>query len=97
MQVTHLVKGTGLAASTVYRLVGELEDLGYLRKADDRKLIPNFSFEQIMAVGGMDLQSLNAACRDVSSRLNAAPEFISLRRQNFFEPVDMYGLSGHFL
>lgn len=84
MQVAHLVEGTGLAASTVYRLVGDLEDLGYLRKGEDRKLIPNFSFEQAMAIGGMDLQSLNDACREVSSSLIAASEFISLRRQNLF-------------
>lgn len=84
MQVAHLVEETGLAASTVYRLVGDLENLGYLRKSDDRRLIPNFSFEQIMAIGGMDLQSLNEACRTVSTRLNAASEFISLRRQNLF-------------
>lgn len=84
MQVAHLIEETGLAASTVYRLVGELENLGYLRKASDRKLIPSFSFEQAMAIGGMELQSLNDACRAVSSRLIAASEFISLRRQNLF-------------
>jgi hypothetical protein len=84
MQVAHLVEKTGLAASTVYRLVSDLENLGYLRKVDDRRLIPNFSFEQTLSISGMDLQNLNEACRTVSESLIAASEFISLRGPNLF-------------
>ena len=84
MQVAHLVEETGLAASTVYRLVSDLENLGYLRKVDDRRLIPNFSFEQTLSISGMDLQNLNEACRTVSESLIAASEFISLRGPNLF-------------
>ncbi|MEO9649155.1 MAG: helix-turn-helix domain-containing protein [Roseobacter sp.] len=84
MQVAHLVEETGLAASTVYRLVNDLENLGYVRKVDDRRLIPNFSFEQTLSISGMDLQNLNEACRSVSESLIAASEFISMRRQNLF-------------
>ena len=84
MQVAHLVERTGLAASTVYRLVSDLENLGYVRKVGDRRLIPNFSFEQTLSISGMDLQNLNEACRTVSESLIAASEFISLRRQNLF-------------
>lgn len=84
MQVASLVEDTGLAASTVYRLVHDLEELGYVRKDADRRLLPNFSFEQGLAVSGMDLQFLSEICQSVSGKLAVVSEFISLRQQNLF-------------
>jgi len=82
--VAQLVERTNLASSTVYRLVQELEGLGYLRKADDRRLFPKFLFEQGMYVGGIDIGRLTEACQSISSRLIVASEFIALRRENLF-------------
>lgn len=82
MQIANLVEDTGLAASTVYRLVHDLEALGYLRKDTDRRLLPNFSFEQGLAVSGLDMRFLSEICQSVSAKLSVASEFISLRQQN---------------
>jgi DNA-binding IclR family transcriptional regulator len=80
----QLIEQTGLASSTVYRLVQELEALGYLRKADDRRLYPKFSFEQGMSFGGIDVGHLTAACQDICAALGVASEFITLRRETLF-------------
>ena len=82
--VAQLIEQTGLASSTVYRLVQELEALGYLRKSDDRRLFPKFHFEQGMSFGGVDVGLLVEACRDVCTELVAAAEFIALRRETLF-------------
>lgn len=82
--VAQLIEQTGLASSTVYRLVQELESLGYLRKSDDRRLFPKFNFEQGMSFGGIDIGLLSEACQDVSATLVAASEFIALRRETLF-------------
>jgi hypothetical protein len=81
----QLIEQTGLASSTVYRLVQEHEASGYLRKADDRRLYPKFSFEQGMSFGGIDVDHLTAACRDICAALGGgASEFITLRRETLF-------------
>lgn len=82
--VAQLIEQTGLASSTVYRLVQELEALGYLRKSDDRRLFPKFHFEQGMSFGGIDIGHLSEACQDVCATLIAASEFIALRRETLF-------------
>ncbi len=82
--VAQLVEDTGLASSTVYRLIQELESLGYLRRAADRRLFPKFLFEQGINIGGVDIGRLTEACQSVCSRLMAASEFIALRRENLF-------------
>ncbi len=82
--VAQLIEQTGLASSTVYRLVQELEALGYLRKSDGRRLYPKFHFEQGMSFGGIDIGYLSEACHDVCTTLIAASEFIALRRETLF-------------
>lgn len=82
--VAQLVEQTGLASSTVYRLVQELEALGYIRKSDDRRLFPKFHFEQGMSFGGVDIGRLSDACQLVCVALVAASEFIAMRRETLF-------------
>lgn len=84
MQIAELVERTNLASSTVYRLTNDLEALGYLRKASDRRLFPKFTFEQGVVVGGVETTRLSEACRALSTRLVTASEFISLRQQNLY-------------
>jgi DNA-binding IclR family transcriptional regulator len=84
MQIAQLVERTGLASSTVYRLVHDLEALGLLRKTEDRRLFPKFTFEQDLVVGGLETARLAESCRAVSEKLITASEFISLRKQNLF-------------
>ena len=79
--VTQLVERTQLASSTVYRLVQELEALGYLRKAGDRRLFPKFLFEQGRDVGGIDIG------RHVTSR-NLKPERVRPAMGITCVPVD---------
>lgn len=84
MQIADLVDKTGLASSTVYRLVSDLEALGYVHKAADRRLLPRFTFEQGLTVGDIEVRHLSQVCLELSERLATASEFISLRRHNLY-------------
>lgn len=80
----HLVDETGLASSTVYRLIQELETLGYLRKGEDRRLFPKFHFEQRMTFGGLEIDDLSEACQSVCAKLQVASEFIVPQNETLF-------------
>lgn len=82
--VSQLVEETGLASSTVYRLIQELEVLGYLRKAEDRLLFPKFHFEQGKSFHGIDIDCLAEVCASVCAQLVVASEFIALQRETLF-------------
>ncbi len=83
----QLIEQTGLASSTVYRLIQELEALGYLRKSEDRRYFPKFQFEQEMRFGGIDIGQLADACQAVCTELVVASEFITLRRETLLWQV----------
>lgn len=85
--VADLCENTGLANSTVYRLVNDLEQLGYLEKKPDRRLIAKFSFQQEMAVGGFKLTDLSNTCKALAARLTATSELIEFQKANLFWQV----------
>ena len=78
----ELVERTGLASSTLYRLVGELEAAGYLYRDADRRLHPNFSFERRVDAGALLPGALRDACTELSAELGSASEAILPRGQN---------------
>lgn len=82
LSTTEVIERSGLASSTAYRMVGELESAGYIYRTEDRKLHPNFSFERRIAAGRISPAELWTACADISNALEASSEVILLRGQN---------------
>lgn len=82
LTMAELIGRSGLASSTAYRMVGELEDAGFIYRAPDRRLHPNFSFERRIAAGRISPEQLWDACAEISSTLKTASEVILLRGQN---------------
>lgn len=68
--------------STVYRLLKELQDEGYVYQTSDGRLQPAFSFERRIGGGVIALGRLRDACSYISHNLQTAAEIILLRGFN---------------
>lgn len=79
-----VIQRSGLPASTVYRLLTELEDLGLVYRTADKRLHPNFRFERLLSMGTLAPERLTTACARISDTLNSAAEVIVLQGQNLF-------------
>ena len=82
LTMAKLIERSGLASSTAYRIVAELEEEKLLYRAADRRLHPNFSFERRILQGSVTPEQLWEACGEISSTLQCASEIILLRGQN---------------
>lgn len=76
---TEIVEKVGLPSSTVYRLLSEMEQTGYVYTTSEGRLLPNFSFERRIGIGNISPIQLRQACADISAKLETASEII-LRR-----------------
>ncbi|MEX0286948.1 MAG: helix-turn-helix domain-containing protein [Paracoccaceae bacterium] len=68
--------------STVYRLLKELQDQGYIYQTADGRLLPAFTFERHIGSGAIPLAQLREACSFISQNLQTAAEIILLRGFN---------------
>lgn len=78
LSAQDVVERSGLPASTGYRIITELQDLGFVHRTSSRKLIANFSFHRRLHCPGLDPQMLTKACAVLSERLTAAAEVVVL-------------------
>ncbi len=77
-----VVEKSGLPASTGYRILTELQDLGLVHKLGKRKLAPNFSFARRISHPGVNPDMLAEACATMSDQLTSASEIVLLRGQS---------------
>ncbi|ASJ71560.1 helix-turn-helix domain-containing protein [Granulosicoccus antarcticus] len=75
----QIVERAGLPSSTVYRLLSEMEQTGYVYTTPEGRLLPNFSFERRIGIGNISPIQLRQACASISAELESASEII-LRR-----------------
>jgi len=78
---SEVVDRLGLPSSTVYRLLSEMEQTGYIYTTPEGRVLPNFSFERRISVGDISPNQLRQACADISTKLETASEII-LRRNH---------------
>lgn len=78
----EVVERSGLPASTGYRILTELQELGLVHRSGKRKLAPNFSFARRISHPGLDPDLLADACEEISNRLTTASEVVLLREQS---------------
>jgi len=76
---SEIVERAGLPTSTVYRLLSEMEQTGYVYTSAQGRLLPNFSFERRIGIGNISPIQLQEACASISRKLESASEII-LRR-----------------
>lgn len=76
-----VIQRTGLAASTVYRLLAEFEEAGLVYRTSDRRVHANFTFERRLSFETISPARLTSACRQISHTLQAASEIIVLQGQ----------------
>ena len=76
---SEIVERAGLPTSTVYRLLTEMEQTGYVYTTAEGRLLPNFSFERRIGIGNISPIQLQEACATISAQLQSASEII-LRR-----------------
>ena len=98
---SEVVERAGLPASTVYRLLSDMEKAGYIYKTQTGRLLPNFSFERRIRTGGISPESLRNTCEAISSELQCASEIILHRGHNLLwhitaeHPVQPIRLRAH--
>ncbi len=76
---SEIVERVGLPSSTVYRLLSEMEQTGYVYATPEGRLLPNFSFERRIGIGNISPIQLRQACASISASLESASEIILLR------------------
>nr|WP_306266943.1 helix-turn-helix domain-containing protein [Pararhizobium sp. IMCC3301] len=79
---SEIVQRSGLPTSTVYRLLTEMEQAGYVYTTAEGRLLPNFSFERRIRLGNVTPEQLRQACSSVSRQLQSASEIILHRGHN---------------
>lgn len=72
----------GLARSTVYRLLSELESAGYAYKSGSKHYVPNFTFARQFDLERVSPDIIREACESVSATLETASEIILRQGQN---------------
>lgn len=78
----EVVERAGLPASTGYRILTELQDLGLVHRAAERRLIANFSFHRRLHCPGLEPEVLARACAKLSSDMTVAAEVVVLSGHN---------------
>lgn len=77
-----VIERSGVPASTVYRLLAELEENGLVYRTIDRRIHANFTFERRLSFEHISPARLTSACAMVSDALQTASEIIVLQGQN---------------
>jgi len=78
----EVVERAGLPASTGYRILTELQELGLVHRGAERRLIANFSFGRRLHCPGLEPEVLAQACARLSDELTAAAEIVVLSGHN---------------
>jgi DNA-binding IclR family transcriptional regulator len=71
-----VIERSGVPASTVYRLLAELEENGLVYRTEDRRVRANFSFERRLWCEHISPARLSSACAWLSDTLQTASEII---------------------
>jgi len=79
---TEICTRCGIARSTVYRLLSELEAAGYVYKSSGKQYLPNFIFERQFDPERASPEAIREACVSVSETLETASEMILRQGQN---------------
>lgn len=79
---SDVVARTGLPTSTVYRLLSDMEQAGYIYRTNEGRVLPNFSFDRRIALGAISPQKLRSVCAGISEELQSASEIILHRGHN---------------
>lgn len=79
-----VIDHSGLPASTVYRLLLELEEAGLIYRTEDRRLHANFLFERRLSFKSISPPRIAEACARLSNVLQSASEVIALRGHNLW-------------
>lgn len=82
LSAQEVVERSALPASTGYRILSELQDLGLVHRTANRKLMANFSFQRRLHCPGLEPEMLAEACAVLSDRLTAAAEIVVLSGHN---------------
>ncbi|RYH11375.1 helix-turn-helix domain-containing protein [Tropicimonas sp. IMCC6043] len=82
MTAQEVIERSGLPASTGYRILTELQDMGLVHRTAHRKLLANFVFERRLSGTVLDPEQLALACSRLSDRLRSAAEAVVLSGQN---------------
>ena len=77
-----VIERSGVPASTVYRLLAELEENGLVYRTVDRRLRANFTFERRLSFEYISPARLTAACAAICNTLQTASEIIVLQGQS---------------
>lgn len=77
-----VVERAGLPASTGYRILTELQELGLVHRGAERRLIANFSFQRRLHCPGLEPEVLAQACATLSAAMTAAAEVVVLSGHN---------------
>lgn len=77
-----IIERSGLPASTVYRLLIELEEAGLLYRTADRRMHANFTFARKLSFETISPPRIAEACSVLSNALQSASEVIVLRGHN---------------
>jgi DNA-binding IclR family transcriptional regulator len=80
----NVIERSGLAPSTVYRLLMELEAAGLVYRTADRRMHANFLFERRLSFRHISPPRIAEACSHLSDCLQSASEVIVLRGQNLW-------------
>jgi DNA-binding IclR family transcriptional regulator len=72
----------GLARSTVYRMLSELEAAGYVYRSSSKQYFPNFTFARQLDLEWASPDSIRQAIRSISAKLQTASEIILRQGQN---------------
>ncbi|TNF19877.1 MAG: hypothetical protein EP318_13315 [Rhodobacteraceae bacterium] len=78
----EVVERAGLPASTGYRLLTELQQLGLVHRGAERRLIANFSFQRRLHCPGLEPEVLAQACARLSAEMTVAAEVVVLSGYN---------------
>lgn len=78
----EVVERAGLPASTGYRILTELQELGLVHRGPERRLIANFSFQRRLHCPGLQPEVLAEACARLSAELTVAAEVVVLSGHN---------------
>ncbi|MGV8988346.1 MAG: helix-turn-helix domain-containing protein [Cypionkella sp.] len=78
----EVVARAGFPPSTVYRLLNDMEQAGFIYTTQDGRILPNFSFERRIGLGTIKPDALRHACALISNTLQSASEIILRRGHN---------------
>ncbi|WP_323767540.1 helix-turn-helix domain-containing protein [Marinovum sp.] len=78
----EVVERAGLPASTGYRILTELQELGLVHRGAERRLIANFSFQRRLHCPGLEPEVLAQACAKLSADMTVAAEVVVLSGHN---------------